>query len=77
MRGNPTAVSRLIICALLVLAGYHVLAAAQEQENQPVIVFEEILHDFGTVFEQPSYKYSFVVKNEGKADLLIKDVKPG
>ncbi len=78
MRGSFAGASRLIIVALLFLAGTCVLAAAQAaQENQPAIIIEELVYDFGTVFEQPSYKHTFIVKNEGKADLIIKDVKPG
>ncbi|MBI4719924.1 MAG: DUF1573 domain-containing protein [Chitinivibrionia bacterium] len=75
MRNSFAVVSRSVIAALVLLAATGGLAFAQE--HQPAVVFEEIIHDFGTVFAQASYKHTFVVKNEGKADLLIKEVKPG
>jgi hypothetical protein len=75
MRGSITITARLIAVTLFLLVVAHVCAAAEE--NQPAIIIDEIVHDFGTVFQQESYKHTFVVKNEGKADLIIKEVKPG
>jgi hypothetical protein len=60
---------------LLLLAVTWVFAAAEE--NKPALVIEEIVHDFGMVFEAQNYKHTFIVTNEGKADLIIKSVKPG
>jgi len=47
------------------------------QDLQPTIVIPKIRHDFGSVFEMEKYEYDFVVRNTGKADLLIEEVKPG
>lgn len=75
MRGMTMFRSGIVALALLLAAG--VCAIATAEENKPAIVIDEIVHDFGSVFEAQNYKYSFVVKNEGKADLIIKSVKPG
>lgn len=48
-----------------------------EEGRQPVLVLEEVVHDLGVVFESETYKHAFVVRNEGKADLVIEKVKPG
>ena len=47
------------------------------QDLQPAIMMPSIRHDFGSVFEMDKYEYTFVVRNAGKADLLIEEVKPG
>jgi formate hydrogenlyase subunit 3/multisubunit Na+/H+ antiporter MnhD subunit len=47
------------------------------QDLQPSIMMPSIRHDFGSVFEMDKYEYTFVVRNAGKADLLIEEVKPG
>jgi hypothetical protein len=52
-------------------------AALAQDDNKPSIYVPEIRHDFGRVFEQEKYEYDFVVKNRGKADLIIEKVKPG
>ena len=44
---------------------------------QPIIEIPKMRHDFGEVYEADKYEYTFVVKNKGKADLVIQDVKPG
>ncbi len=44
---------------------------------RPVIEIPKMRQDFGNVYEQPKYDYTFTVKNRGKADLVISDVKPG
>jgi hypothetical protein len=54
-----------------------ILAAALAEEQQPEIVIPKMRHDFGSVYEQETYEYHFVVRNKGKADLVIDDVKPG
>ncbi|HEU4364928.1 MAG TPA: DUF1573 domain-containing protein [Candidatus Krumholzibacteria bacterium] len=45
--------------------------------NKPSIEIPRMRQDFGEVFERAKYEYSFVVRNRGKADLVIEDVKPG
>lgn len=44
--------------------------------NKPSIEIPRMRQDFGEVFERAKYEYSFVVRNRGKADLVIEDVKP-
>jgi hypothetical protein len=53
------------------------LAAALADEPQPEIYIPKMRHDFGDVYEQQTFEYSFVVRNKGKADLIIESVKPG
>lgn len=48
-----------------------------QNENKPEIFLPELRYDFGKVFEQEKYEHDFVVKNRGKADLVIDRVKPG
>ena len=64
----------LLLGILLVVAGS---IGAQSNGPQPVAEFKETTFDFGEVFEQAEYRHIFVVRNAGKADLLIEDVKPG
>lgn len=64
----------LLVGVLLVLAG---AIGAQNSGPQPVAEFKETNFDFGEVFEQAEYRHIFIVKNTGKADLLIESVKPG
>jgi len=47
------------------------------QDLQPKIVIPQIRHDLGDIFELEKYEYAFVVRNTGRADLLIEEVKPG
>jgi len=44
---------------------------------RPIIEIPKMRQDFGDVFERDKFEYTFVVKNRGKADLVISDVKPG
>jgi len=51
--------------------------AAAAGGPKPVIEIPKMTHDFGQLFEQDKYAYSFVVRNRGNADLVINDVRPG
>ena len=73
MRGLLKGLTFICVMALLMPA---VLTSAQD-EAQPIILIEEMRHNMGEVFETDFYKYSFIVKNVGEADLHIKGVKPG
>jgi hypothetical protein len=68
-----TGVFSVAVLAFLVMG----LAAAFAEELQPSIHIPKMRHDYGTVFEQETYEYTFIVQNRGKADLVIDDVKPG
>jgi hypothetical protein len=63
----------MLLAVLLVVAG----AGLAQDETRPVAVFSELTFDFGDVFEQPKYVHVFKVRNQGKSDLLIEEVKPG
>lgn len=64
----------VLLVLVLVLAG---AGGAQDNGPSPIAEFSETTFDFGEVFEQAEYAHVFVVRNKGKADLLIEDVKPG
>jgi len=68
--------------ALALLATVSVAGMAQEQPDQktggaPKLAIAETTHDFGEVKAGTPLKYSFKIKNEGSADLVIKNVAPG
>ncbi len=69
--------------AALAVALFFVTAApAQEKKSNdppavPKLLLESFEHDFGQVKSGTPLKFSFKVKNAGKADLLIKSVSPG
>jgi len=44
---------------------------------KPQIEIPKMKHDFGEIFEREKYEFTFMVRNRGKADLVIEDVKPG
>ena len=46
-------------------------------ENQPAILIEQRMFDAGEVWEGDMVTHSFIVKNTGKAELNISNVKPG
>jgi len=54
------------------------LASGQEKPNgtSPKLVLQSFTHDFGEVQAGNPLKYSFIIKNEGNADLKIKNVAP-
>jgi len=68
-------ISVLALVAMATLLGS--FAAAMAEELQPEIIIPKMRHDFGPVYEQETYEYTFVVQNRGKADLVIESVKPG
>ena len=63
-----------LVAAVMLLSS---LVAAVAEEPQPEIFIPVMKYDFGDLFEKKAYEYTFVVKNQGKADLLIDNVKPG
>ena len=75
-------ISALALVTLLVMT-----VAAQEKHSPiqpnagtsgaPLLVIESLTHDFGEVKAGTPLRYAFIVKNRGKADLLINNVAPG
>ena len=43
----------------------------------PVLAVDSFTHDFGEVKPGDPLRYTFKIRNEGKADLLINSVAPG
>jgi hypothetical protein len=70
-----------ILFGILLIFMVSVATAVEEkedsQQNQPAIYIKDLSQDLGTIFEQESYKFKFIVKNTGKSDLVIDSVKPG
>ncbi|HWP42318.1 MAG TPA: hypothetical protein VNO14_03715 [Blastocatellia bacterium] len=72
---------RVLALALVILAAC--AAMAQERNGSgpstgaPKLAIASFTHDFGEVKPGAPLKYSFKIKNEGTADLLIKSVAPG
>lgn len=50
--------------------------AHAESGKMPLIKFESLEHDFGTVNEGEKVEHVYTFKNEGTADLVISEVKP-
>jgi hypothetical protein len=65
--------------ALFALAAMSVAppSSAQDDELKPVMQLPQIRYDFGKTFEKEKFEHDFVVRNTGKADLIIDRVKPG
>ena len=49
----------------------------QPNAGAPELVIDEMTHDFGEVKAGTPLRWSFKIKNTGKADLLINSVSPG
>ncbi len=76
-------------CSLVLVLLLSLTAAAQEKQAPagtnsasaasaaaPRMVIGSTTHDFGEVKVGTPLRYSFNIRNDGKADLLIKDVAP-
>ena len=46
-------------------------------QPKPKIVVDSLLHNYGDVIRGEKVSHAFVIKNQGKANLIIKDAKPG
>lgn len=71
---------RRTFLALSLMLASAAMATAQDkpaQSGEPKLVIASFTHDFGEVKPGTPLEYSFVIKNQGKADLLIKSVAPG
>ena len=51
--------------------------AASSGQDAPVMEIPEMTHDFGEVMEGDEVVYEFKVRNTGKANLQIDQVRPG
>jgi len=61
------------------VAGLAILVSAQVlgQGGEPALVITSPNFDVGVVWEGDTISHAFEVKNEGKAELKILEVKPG
>jgi hypothetical protein len=48
----------------------------KDNKGSPVMEFESVYHDFGSIKQGEKVSYSFTFKNTGNADLIIKDAVP-
>jgi hypothetical protein len=70
-----------LVVGMVLFLGLAMCAMAQETKvttdaGSPKLTMESLVHDFGTVVSGTPLTYTFKVKNEGTADLLIKNVAP-
>lgn len=70
-------VATLVLIAIITTAS-PVLALSQEKPNgsSPKLVTQSFTHDFGEVKPGEPLNYSFIIKNEGNAELKITSVAP-
>lgn len=73
---NPRKVI-LLLSLVLAFAATAMAQATPAPNGEPKLVIKSFAHDFGEVKSGTPLQYTFLVKNEGKADLLIKSVAPG
>lgn len=64
---------------ILVMTGIAFLISAQVfgQGGEPALVITSPSFDMGAVWEGDTISHAFEVKNEGKAELRILEVRPG
>jgi hypothetical protein len=67
--------------SLALVLAFALTGVAQTKEPSPTdvpkLVIESFTHDFGEVKAGTPLNYSFIIKNQGKANLEIKSVAPG
>ncbi len=71
--------SRLLaaVCAaLLSLPGVAAAQSSADQQAAPKLVIKQLERNFGEIKKGAVTRHSFTFKNEGKADLEIKNVAP-
>jgi len=44
---------------------------------RPAVVFDEVIHNFGTIKTETSVKHTFNFRNRGKSILVIERIKAG
>ncbi len=71
-----------IVLTLMVFATVFSLSAQQQTANEkskkskePVITFQNTVHDYGTVVKGGNGECEFVFKNTGKSDLILTNVR--
>ena len=71
---------RLVAGVLFIVALARAPIALAQQtvagEASPKVVVSQTTYNFGNVFRGEGISYVFVIKNEGKADLVIEEFTP-
>jgi hypothetical protein len=65
----------MMVIGAVFLAG--IAAAFAQEPLQPKIFIQKMRHDYGKTYPLETYEHTFVVRNKGRADLIIDNVKPG
>ncbi len=78
---------RGVLGAVVFLLGFAPFATAQDDQAdrggsgkntaRPVLVVDEFVHDFGEVIPGRTLRWTFTLRNVGKADRQIHSVVPG
>jgi hypothetical protein len=76
MKLKATILTLILAATFLVVAAKKKDPSIQSQSDQPKLVIASLEYSFGTVKAGSPLKYTFKVKNEGKAALEIKSVSP-
>ena len=74
---NRNAKRGVVALMSLVLLVSGAVLAQDGDDLKPVIFISKMRHDFGKTFESDLFAHEFVVRNKGRADLEIDNVKPG
>jgi hypothetical protein len=66
-----------LMAPMAVLGQKDAVKAPAPSGPQPVIEITDMAFSFGDLYHQDKFVHAFTVKNRGKADLVIAEVKPG
>jgi hypothetical protein len=64
------------VISLVALTGAALGQSSQDPQAKPKLTIQKLEHNFGEIKKGSVAQHSFVIKNEGKADLEIKNVAP-
>ena len=67
----------VILCVILSMMFTLCGTAEALAQSKPKIVVDSAFHDYGEVLRGKTVSHAFVIKNQGTADLVIRDAKPG
>ena len=72
---RPKLLAALLIAQALLFICYFTMSNSMAaKSNSPIIIFEELNHDFGQVTQGTVLEYSYKFKNEGIGKLIITSV---
>lgn len=77
MRKNPWVMMATMLFLIMLADVPAGLCAVVESQPVSAVFFPEKVFDFGLVLEGKEITHDFVVRNLGKSELLIQNVKPG